>query len=89
MNPLQDFEAESNDDDDEYTRGLWTVGFITLLFATRTPVLKWAFASGAPPPVLLVNASVSLVALVWLLLGYALPLLLEGFRVSLRLCPCE
>lgn len=77
MNPLEDFGKELGTEtmgfdggDNEYTRGLLTIGFITFLFATNSPVLHWAFTSGDnPPPVLLVNAAVSVVALVGLLLG--------------------
>jgi drug/metabolite transporter (DMT)-like permease len=62
----------------EYQRGLVTIGFITLLFASNSPVLHAAFSSttdlgnggaSAVPPVLLLNAAVSVVALVGLLLG--------------------
>jgi drug/metabolite transporter (DMT)-like permease len=54
----------------EYQRGLLTIGFITLLFASNSPVLHAAFSSGSDaPPVLLLNAAVSIVALVGLLLG--------------------
>ncbi len=72
MNPMEDFELETDaiGFDDEYKRGLLTIGFITFLFATNSPVLHWAFTSGeTPPPVLLVNTAVSIVALVGLLLG--------------------
>ena len=56
----------------EYQRGLITIGFITLLFSSNSPVLHAAFHQtdgGATPPVLLLNAAVSAVALVGLLLG--------------------
>jgi drug/metabolite transporter (DMT)-like permease len=66
----------------EYQRGLITIGFITLLFSSNSPVLHAAFsispattdvgviaATSSPPPVLLLNAAVSVVALVGLLLG--------------------
>lgn len=78
MNPMEDFDTQEatkktgfdGDSDGEYKRGLLTIGFITFLFATNSPVLHWAFTSGDnPPPVLLVNAAVSIVALVGLLLG--------------------
>jgi len=76
MNPIEDFAIEEGgkmfdiDADNDYKRGLITIGFITFLFATNSPVLHWAFTSGEnPPPVLLVNAAVSVVALVGLLLG--------------------
>ena len=74
MNPVKDFgakfESGTIDFDGKYKRGLLTIGFITFLFATNSPVLHWAFTSGEnAPPVLLVNAAVSVVALVGLLLG--------------------
>jgi drug/metabolite transporter (DMT)-like permease len=55
----------------EYQRGLVTIGFITLLFSSNSPVLHSAFTSGsgATPPVLLLNAGVSCVALLGLLVG--------------------
>jgi drug/metabolite transporter (DMT)-like permease len=57
----------------EYRRGLLTIGFITLLFSSNSPVLHAAFSTpdggAAPPPVLLLNAAVSVVALIGLLLG--------------------
>lgn len=55
----------------EYQRGLITIAFITLLFSSNSPVLHAAFAgtNAAPPPVLLLNAAVSVVALVGLVLG--------------------
>ena len=55
---------------DEYQRGLLTVGTITLFFASNSPVLHAAFANtDSAPPVLLLNAAVSVVALVGLLFG--------------------
>jgi drug/metabolite transporter (DMT)-like permease len=53
----------------EYQRGLVTIAFITLLFASNSPVLHAAFSSGLEPPVLLLNAAVSVVALAGLWLG--------------------
>ena len=55
---------------DEYTRGLLTVGFITLLFASNSPALRAAFTSveHVPPP-LLVSAVASITALSSLLIG--------------------
>ena len=45
--------------------GLLTIGMITVLFATNSPVLHGAFSSSpVAPPVLLVNAAVSVVAFV-------------------------
>jgi drug/metabolite transporter (DMT)-like permease len=76
MNPMEDFAAKQEigtmgfEGENDYKRGLYTIGFITFLFATNSPVLHWAFTTGDnPPPVLLVNAAVSVVALVGLLLG--------------------
>lgn len=79
MDPMKDFATEQKmgfdididiDNNNEYNRGLLTIGFITFLFATNSPALHWAFTSGDnPPPVLLVNAAVSVVALAGLLLG--------------------
>jgi drug/metabolite transporter (DMT)-like permease len=55
----------------EYQKGLLTIGFITLLFSSNSPVLHAAFSSPNihAPPVLLLNAAVSVIALVGLLLG--------------------
>jgi len=61
----------------EYKKGLLTIGFITLLFSSNSPVLHAAFSQtptmdgtiSAAPPVLLLNAAVSGVALLGLLLG--------------------
>jgi len=51
-------------------KGLLTIGLITFLFSTNSPVLHGAFTTtDHPPPVLLVNAAVSCVALIGLLLG--------------------
>mmetsp|Transcript_14612 Transcript_14612/g.20654 ORF Transcript_14612/g.20654 Transcript_14612/m.20654 type:complete len:496 (+) Transcript_14612:121-1608(+) len=66
-----------NDEDSntaEYRRGLLTIGFITLLFSSNSPALHAAFSnpSFTAPPVLLVNAAVSAVALVGLLFGGSL-----------------
>lgn len=54
--------------DNEYRRGLIVIGFITLLFSSNSPALHAAF-SETSPPVLLLNAAVSCVALVGLVLG--------------------
>lgn len=46
-----------------YNRGIATVGFITVLFASNSPALHSAFAmtsSENPPPFLLINAAVTL-----------------------------
>jgi len=49
-----------------YQRGLATIAFITLLFASNSPALHAAFSltnSSHPPPILLINAACSAVAL--------------------------
>jgi drug/metabolite transporter (DMT)-like permease len=68
IDALADF-ALGSDGDAEYKRGLLTIGFITLLFSSNSPALHAAFSGADPPPVLLLNAAVSSVALVGLLLG--------------------
>ena len=62
-------EGDSETADAEYKRGLLTIGFITLLFASNSPALHAAFSGTDSPPVLLLNAAVSCVALVGLVLG--------------------
>mmetsp|Transcript_30031 Transcript_30031/g.60318 ORF Transcript_30031/g.60318 Transcript_30031/m.60318 type:complete len:351 (-) Transcript_30031:44-1096(-) len=48
-----------------YRAGLITIGFITLLFASNSPILRSAWEStSSAPPVLLINAAVSVVGLV-------------------------
>eukprot|EP00978_Attheya_sp_CCMP212_P019088 scaffold53042_cov51-Attheya_sp.AAC.1 len=63
--------AETNSE--EYKRGLVTIGAITLLFASNSPVMHAALQSSSimeqPPPVLLINAGVSVVAFLGLLLS--------------------
>ena len=56
--------------DEEYQKGIAIIGFITLLNASLAPVWHVVFAteSGGPPPLLL-NAVVSLVAWIGLLVG--------------------
>jgi len=55
---------------DEYERGLKTIAFITLLFSSNSPVLHAAFSSVQDaPPVLLLNAAVSTIALSGLFLS--------------------
>ena len=59
-------EDVSNDDEaaTRYRNGLITIGFITLLFASNSPVLHSAFElTSNTPPVLLINAIVSFVGL--------------------------
>jgi drug/metabolite transporter (DMT)-like permease len=53
----------------EYKRGLLTIGFITLLFSSNSPAIHAAFSGVDPPPVLLLNAAISAVALVGLVVG--------------------
>ena len=60
--------GDKSNNNAEYRRGLLTIGFITLLFSSNSPALHAAFAEAAPP-VLLLNAAVSVVALVGLLFG--------------------
>ena len=55
--------------EDEYKRRLLTIGFITLIFSSNSPALHAAFSGADPPPVLLLNAAVSFIALVGLVLG--------------------
>ena len=44
--------------DAEYGRGLWTIGFCTLMFATQSPALRFAFtATPHEPPVPAVPAA--------------------------------
>lgn len=68
-----DSSRSSSTPQSEYQRGLLTIGFITLLFSSNSPVLHAAFSSSSdmssPPPVLFLNAAVSAVALVGLVLG--------------------
>ena len=57
----------------EYNRGLLTVGGITLLFASNSPVIHAAFTVvETPPPALLLNAAASVAALAGLLVGGSL-----------------
>mmetsp|Transcript_17367 Transcript_17367/g.42197 ORF Transcript_17367/g.42197 Transcript_17367/m.42197 type:complete len:641 (+) Transcript_17367:111-2033(+) len=72
-------EGDEEEDRVAYKKGLATIGFITLLFSSNSPALHAAFSSSSsslsesamigPPPVLLLNGAVSLVALVGLTLG--------------------
>ena len=58
----------------EYRRGLATIGLITLVFASMSPVMHAALAApeggtAMAPPVLLLNAAVSVIALFGLVVG--------------------
>ena len=59
----------------EYRRGLATIGVITLVFASMSPVMHAALATpegggtAMAPPVLLLNAAVSVIALFGLVVG--------------------
>lgn len=56
------------DSDADYKRGLATIAFITVLFSSNSPVLHAAFVNASdPPPVLLLNAATSSIALMVLL----------------------
>ena len=61
--------------EEEYKRGILTIGFITLIFASMSPAMHAALSdtSNTPPPVLLLNAVISIVALSGLI--FAGPLL--------------
>ena len=61
--------GEKSNTNDEYQRGLLTISFITLLFSSNSPALHVAFTETGAPPVLLLNAAVSVVALVGLIFG--------------------
>ena len=63
-------EAEEDQvTEDSYQRGLATIGFITLLFASNSPALRSVFdLSVVSPPVLLINAGVTLIGLLGVVL---------------------
>jgi drug/metabolite transporter (DMT)-like permease len=61
-------EADENFDE-EYKKGIATIGFICLLNASLAPVWHTVFASGNGPPPLFLNAVVSIVAFGGLLAG--------------------
>ncbi|KAL3904747.1 MAG: hypothetical protein SGARI_004779, partial [Bacillariaceae sp.] len=71
IEPTRIYPTETTTTSSEYQRGLVTIGFITLLFSSNSPVLHAAFSSSeiTAPPVLLLNAAVSCIALVGLVLG--------------------
>lgn len=61
---MQIRNVQENDAITTYRNGLITIGFITLLFASNSPVLHSAFElTSNTPPVLLINAVVSSVGL--------------------------
>jgi hypothetical protein len=68
VTPLEAVAAISFGANPEYQRGLLTIVAITFLFASNSPALHAAFTDSSPP-VLLVNAAISCVALVGLLFG--------------------
>lgn len=54
----------------EYQQGLIIIGIITLLFSSNSPVIHAAFVkSSIPPPVLLLNAATSTIALAGIFVG--------------------
>jgi hypothetical protein len=55
--------------DDEYKKGILTIAFICLLNSSLAPVWHIVFAGENGPPPLLLNAVVSIVALLGLLVG--------------------
>jgi drug/metabolite transporter (DMT)-like permease len=58
----------SKDADAEYRRGIATIAFITILFSSNSPVLHSVFVNASnPPPVLLLNAATSIIALMGLI----------------------
>ena len=70
VTPVARTDAVPSIPESEYQRGLATVGFITLLFASNSPALRCAFtAVEHVPPVLLVSAIASVTALSSLLIG--------------------
>ena len=62
---LKDLDTDEVDSAAQsYRRGLATIGFITLLFASNSPALHSAFSKTSNvPPVLLINAGVTVVGL--------------------------
>lgn len=72
MAQQEEEEEEEDNETNVYRRGLWTIAGITVLFVSNSPVLHAAYASGASsssPPVLLLNAGCSMVALATLLVA--------------------
>ena len=62
---LKDLDTDEVDSAAQsYRRGLATIGFITLLFASNSPALHSVFSKTSNmPPVLLINAAVTVVGL--------------------------
>mmetsp|Transcript_14576 Transcript_14576/g.31702 ORF Transcript_14576/g.31702 Transcript_14576/m.31702 type:complete len:456 (+) Transcript_14576:223-1590(+) len=61
---LEDINIDTDTAEDSYRRGLTTIGFITLLFASNSPAVHSAFSmTSITPPCLLINAAVSVVGL--------------------------
>mmetsp|Transcript_39167 Transcript_39167/g.68789 ORF Transcript_39167/g.68789 Transcript_39167/m.68789 type:complete len:449 (-) Transcript_39167:43-1389(-) len=59
-----DTTNENDDAEKSYRNGLITIAFITLLFASNSPALHSAFSmTSNAPPVLLINAAVSVIGL--------------------------
>jgi len=69
MDAMSSTEMGNDDKSAEYQRGLATIVFITFIFASNSPALHAAFSGSDPPPVLLLNAAVSCIALLGLVLG--------------------
>lgn len=56
--------------EEEYRQGLISIAIITVLFSSNSPVIRAAFInSSLPPPVLLLNAATSSIALIGIFLG--------------------
>jgi hypothetical protein len=65
----QQQREEEEGSDDEYKKGILTIAFICLLNSSLAPVWHIVFAGENGPPPLLLNAVVSIVALLGLLIG--------------------
>jgi hypothetical protein len=66
--PAEETLGASDTSSEEYKQGFAIIAFITLLNASLAPVWHTVFAEGGPPPLFL-NAVVSVVAFVGLLVG--------------------
>jgi len=63
-------DSENDDAEKSYRNGLITIGFITLLFASNSPALHSVFSMTTnAPPVLLINAAVTVVGLTGVVLS--------------------